>query len=627
MKKPFAMFGAGVLALLMCSSAVAGQTAQFTTADLEKMVAEISKHLPEDPRLQYPVKSFVVENLNVNANASAFYPDEKKKEGKPTARMRVFTGLFKWMNNDIRLVRAVVAHELAHLSKQHLGAGYKASDLDIIFTRQMEYEADATGAAVLEKCGYSRKDMTDMLLRLGEVSRTAPASLKVMGDHADCQRRAAAVDKSNLVLRSMVSFTTGEAYMDIRAYNKAKEQFDRAVTQAPTFYEAKYNAAHAALLQYYDEIDPVVRSVWYQPDFGASMYLPFQKGKAGRVTSGDEANYAEAIKRIRATVEFAPKRSEGLELLGLALVLEPNGKASDISEGIQTLEKSLTTAVTPDDRLRIANNLAIGYQRQGNVASAIDKMFGEQKKSTRFNAYLAANLGAQPVPEKIKGSEATMALNVLYTYLSNTSDQATGYPRVQQTFDALKKRLGVTTKEVVRQGIPICTAFSVVDGGRTVYMLDPFENYYRSIGAVTAINNYNEKFSSMLEFVWQGGNFSILTDKEYDENDPKDGKITPEFVKTLEVIRVTSYNPGAYIEMRSADRKVDVSFRVTVGMSIDEFNRFIDSKTGDVRPLVRNAAMEDWIYFQGLNFGIYVKDKKVAGITVCPLIELEDDKK
>ena len=618
MKKPFAMFGAGVLALMMCSSAVAGQTAQFTTADLEKMVAEISKYLPEDPRLTYPVKCVVEEKADVNANASAFYPDPKKKEGKPTARMTVYTGLFKWMNNDIKLVRAVVAHELAHLSKKHLGSGMKAADLDLIFTRQQEYEADATGAAVLEKCGYSRKDMTSMLLRLGEVSRTAPASVKVMGDHADCQRRAAAVDKSNLVLRSMVSFTTGEAYLDVRAYNKAMIQFDKSVEQAPDFYEAKFNAAYAALQKYYDELNPGVRELWYQPDFGPSFLLPPATPKQEGINDQDRASYADALKRIRVVAVQLNARQEANELLGLALVLEPDGKASIISEGIKTLEKALTTAVTPDDRLRIANNLAIGYQRQGNVASAIDKMFAEQKKSTRFNAYLAGNLGAQPLPAKIKGAEATTALNVLYTYLSNVSNRATGYSKVQSTFEDLKKRLGVTTKEITRKGIPICNAFSLTDGGRTVFLLDPFEQYYRSIGALDAIQSYSSKFSSMLEFVWQGGNFTILTDKEYDENDPNDGKITPALVKSLEVIRVTSYNPGAFIEFRSADDKVNLSFKVTVGMTVEDFDKFLDSKSGEAKQLIHNAAMEEWIYFPGLNFGIFAKDKKVAGVTVTP---------
>ena len=619
-KKPFAMFGAGVLALLMCSSGFGRQATEFTTADLEKMVQELSKYLPDDPRMTYPVLCVVEKNEDVNAYASPFFAKDAPKGQKPRANMTVFTGLFKWMNNDVRLVRAVVAHELAHLSKKHVGTGMKAADLDLIFTRQQEYEADATGAAVLEKCGYSRKDMTDMLLRLGEVGRTAPASLKVMGDHADCQRRAANVDRSNLVLRSMVSFTNGEAYMDVRAFNKAKEQFDKSVEQAPTFYEAKFNAAQASLLFYYDILDPVVREAWYQPDFGPSMLLPLRYStKGGELTVLDEANFAEALKRIRAAIEAEPKRQEGSELLGLALVLDPNGNSSNISEGIRTLEKSITTAVTADDRLRIVNNLAIGYQRQGNIATAIDKMFAEQRKSTKYNGFLAANLGSQPLPDKIKGADATLAVNVLYTYLSNTNPQAIGYAKIETNFNALCQKFNLKTKEITRRGVPICTAFSIVDGGRTVFLLDPFADYYKKIGALEAIQGYSNKYAGLLEFVWQGGNFTILTDKGFSEDDKNDGKITPELVAELEVIRVTSYNPGAYLEMRSADAKVDVAYRVTVGMTLEEFNRFLNSESGEAKQLIHNAAMEEWIYFHGLNFGIYVKDKKVAGITVCPL--------
>ena len=619
-KKPFAMFGAGVLALLMCSSGFGRQATEFTTADLEKMVQELSKYLPDDPRMTYPVLCVVEKNEDVNAYASPFFAKDAPKGQKPRANMTVFTGLFKWMNNDVRLVRAVVAHELAHLSKKHVGTGMKAADLDLIFTRQQEYEADATGAAVLEKCGYSRKDMTDMLLRLGEVGRTAPASLKVMGDHADCQRRAANVDRSNLVLRSMVSFTNGEAYMDVRAFNKAKEQFDKSVEQAPTFYEAKFNAAQASLLFYYDILDPVVREAWYQPDFGPSMLLPLRYStKGGELTVLDEANFAEALKRIRAAIEAEPKRQEGSELLGLALVLDPNGNSSNISEGIRTLEKSITTAVTADDRLRIVNNLAIGYQRQGNIATAIDKMFAEQRKSTKYNGFLAANLGSQPLPDKIKGADATLAVNVLYTYLSNTNPQAIGYAKIETNFNALCQKFNLKTKEITRRGVPICTAFSIVDGGRTVFLLDPFADYYKKIGALEAIQGYSNKYAGLLEFVWQGGNFTILTDKGFSEDDKNDGKITPELVSELEVIRVTSYNPGAYLEMRSADAKVDVAYRVTVGMTLEEFNRFLNSESGEAKQLIHNAAMEEWIYFHGLNFGIYVKDKKVAGITVCPL--------
>lgn len=614
--------GTGLLALLVAAGALARQDApkasEFTTADLEKMVKELTKYLPEDNRLIYPVRCVVEKNDEVNANASPFFPKDAKKGDKPIATMTVYTGLFKWMNNDIRLVRAVVAHELAHLSKKHLGTGMKAADLDLIFTRQQEYEADATGAAVLEKCGYSRKDMTDMLLRLGEVARTAPASLKVMGDHADCQRRAAAVDKSNLVLRSMVAFTNGEAYMDVRAFNKAMVQFDLAAEQAPNFYEAKYNAAQAALQFYYEVVSPTVRDRWYQPDFGGALRLPERPGKAEEIEDKDRANYADALKRIRIASLQLSAGQEAKELLGLALVLEPDGKAASISEGIKVLEKALSTTVIASDRLRIASNLAIGYQRQGSVSTAIDKMFAEQKKTTSFNAILASNLGAQPLTDKIKPADAKLAVNVLFTYLSNTNSGAVGYSNVEKNFKALCKKFSITTKEVTKAGVPVCTAFSLTDGGRTVFLLDKFSQYYKSIGALDVIQGYSNKYAGLLEFVWQGGNFAIITDKQFNENDPNDGKMTEQLISQLEVIRVTSYNPGAYVELKSADQLVKESYKISVGMSVEDFNKIMALDSGETKQLIHNATMEEWVYFQGLNFGVFVKDKKIAGVTVTP---------
>ena len=144
--------GAATMLLASISFAKGGtpEQAKFTVADLQKMVDEMKPYLPEDPRFTYPIKCIVEDRKDVNANASYFFEKDAPKDAKPQAKMTVYTGLLDFMK-DIRLVRAVVAHELSHLSKQHLGKGMKPKDLDLIFTRQQEYEADATGAIVLEK--------------------------------------------------------------------------------------------------------------------------------------------------------------------------------------------------------------------------------------------------------------------------------------------------------------------------------------------------------------------------------------------------------------------------------------------------------------------------------------------
>ena len=612
------MFGIGAM-MLLAAGAMAKQAPVFGQKELEQMVSQLTQYLPEDPRLKYPIKCRVETKDDVNAYASVEVDKNAKAGEKPQAIMVVYTGLVKWMNNDLNLVRAVVCHEIAHLSKGHLGKGMKAADLDLVFTRQQEYEADATGAAVLEKAGFSRKDMVNMLLRLGEVSREAPASIKVMGDHADTQRRALNIEKNNLVLRSMVSFTNGEAYMDVRAFNQAMMEFDKAKDSAPDFYEAQYNGTLCAFLKYYDEMDATVRENWFQPDFGPSMLLPLSKGRAGIVTDGDKANYADAMVRMKALLAFDAKRQETNELFGLALVLDPNGTPANIQEGIKTLEAALGKAVLPDQRLRIANNLAIGYQRSGNVTTAVDKMFAEQKKTTRFNPYLAANLGAQALPSKFSADDAKLAANVLFTFLSNINQNAVGYARAESTFKAILSKYNLKTGEIKRQGIPLTSALSLTDGGRTIFLLRPFAEYFDQFGKADIIRAYSPTYQGILEFVWQGGNLTIVTDKTFTDEVGEPGKVTKAMIQALEVIRITSYNPGAAVTLQSADPQVKASFKFYVGMTVEDFNKIIPLSSGASKQLIHNAAMEEWTYFYGLNFGVYVKDGKVAGVTVCPV--------
>jgi predicted Zn-dependent protease len=581
-----------------------GQT--FTQADLQKMVKELEVFLPQDPRLEYPIRCVIEEKNEVNAYASAYFDKSKGDKAKPQASMTVFTGLVTKMK-DLRLVRAVVAHELAHLSKQHLAGRMKANDLDLIFTRQQEYEADSVGAAVLEKAGYNRKDMIDMLTALGEESKKVPGSIKVMGDHADDARRAAAIDKSNLVLRSMVSFTNGEAFMDVRNYLKAMKAFDEASQKAPQFYESKYNAALAALLNYYDQLDEAVRDSWYLPDFGPSLDQPSSTGKGGALTSGDRANYTLAQERVRKILDMDAKRAESIELQGLLLVLDPDGTPANIQAGINVLDSALKSSVIDAARLRIANNLAVGYQRAGNVNSATELMIGEQRKSKKYNSFLAVNLGSQELSDKYKADASTTEA-VLYTFLTRSSSAASGYEKALTNYKKLCTKFNLKPREIKEKGINLCRVMSITDGSTTYNLLDSVFDLVQILGKAENASKYSKEYEGLMELVWNKGNFSVITETRAFET---------EF--NLDVIRITSYNQGAYLDLRPTDTKVNLNFRISVGMSLEQFSNILDPAGGMSRQLVKMATLEDWLYYPGLNMGVLIKDKKIAGITVVPV--------
>ena len=602
--------GAAAILLTSVSFARSGtrQQATFTVADLQKMVDELSPYLPEDPRFAYPIKCIVEDKPDVNANASIIVDPKAPKDAKPQPKMTVYTGLLTFMK-DIRLVRAVVAHEIAHLSKQHLGKGYKPKDLDLIFTRQQEYDADATGAIALEKAGYKKQDMVDMLLKLGESSAKWPGSQKILGDHADTARRASAVSTNNLVLRSMVAYTDGEAYLDARKYDLAMRAYDKAAVDAPTFYECKYNAALAGLLNYYGGIAANIVEPWFLPDFGPTLMFPSPLGKSGVLTDDDRKNYAIAMAHIKLAYDMRPTTYHSLELQGLGLVLDPDGKPENIQAGIKSLNDAMAKATTDSQKLRTANNLALGYQRAGNVTNAIKTMLDAQRSSTTYNSFLASNLGQQVISDEFK-ADAPKAEAVIYSYLTRSSSAAKGYEKAKENYMSLCAKFKLKPREIKDTPIYLCNVLSLTEKGKTVKILDRIEDLVVMFDKPQNAFRYSEDYNGMKEYVWDSGNFAVVTDAR-----TVDGDVISE------VLRITSYSPGSPFEIMPKDLTVNAKFKVTVGMSVKDFSSFLDIKGGESRSLVKAGTIEEWTYFAGLNMGVLVKDDKIVGITVAPVAE------
>ena len=450
--------------------------------------------------------------------------------------------------------------------------------------------------------------MVDMLLKLGESSAAWPGSDKILGDHADTARRASAVSDNNLVLRSMVSYTDGEAYLDARRYLIAMKAYDKAAVDAPTFYECKYSAALAAVLNYYGNLQEGVVAPWYLPDFGPTLVFPKAEGKAEGVNDQDRSNYAMALAHVKLAYDMRPTAFHSLELQGLALVLDPDGKPEAIQEGIKSLNEAMTKATTDQQKLRTANNLALGYQRSGAVTKALKTMLEAQRDTTKYNEFLAVNLGQQVPGDEFK-ADASKAETVIYTYLSRTSSLAKGYDKAKENYKSLCSKFGFTPREIKDTPIYLCNVLTLTEKGKTVKILDNLDDILGLFGKPQNSYRYSETYEGMKEFVWDSGDFSIVTDAR---------KVGDETVN--EVLRITSYTTGSSFEILPRNQTINTKFRITVGMSVSDFNKILDIKGGVARDLVKAGAIEEWTYFTGLNMGVLVKDNKIAGITVAPVV-------
>ncbi|HWA83933.1 MAG TPA: M48 family metalloprotease, partial [Fimbriimonadaceae bacterium] len=327
---------------LLAGSATARE---FTASDLEKIVTELDKVIPENPDYKYPIKCSIVDKDEVNAYATLTKEGTAKR-----STMVVFTGLVTKMDGDVRLIRAVVAHELSHLSLGHLSAiDPAARDLRNLWTRQQEYAADKSGAEALVKAGYSKKDMVDMLLFLDRNRGRAGGWLdRLTGDHADPKARAAEVSDNPAALNALLTFDTALAYEDAREHRYAQKLFDYAGSQWAALTEAYTNSAKCALLYYYDNLPKAVRTTWWRPDFGpliTNTHAPAVQ--AAEVTDDDRTAWKDAMTAIDKAVERNPGSEDAEELRALAQVLEPDAKKDVVQLGIDWFKGHADSASDP----------------------------------------------------------------------------------------------------------------------------------------------------------------------------------------------------------------------------------------------------------------------------------------
>jgi predicted Zn-dependent protease len=584
------------LSLLFLGLALPAHAGDFTQADLEKMVAELDKAIPENPNYKYPIKCSIVEKDDVNAYATLTDEGADKR-----ATMVVYSGLLKEVKGEERLVRAVVAHELSHLSLGHNAAiDPAARDLRNLWTRQQEFEADKTGCNALIKLGYPRKDMVDMLLFLDKnQGRKGNWLDNLTADHADPKARAAEVSAKPEALRALVAFDTALAYEDARSHLYAQRLFDYAATLWPDLTEAYVNSGKCSLLFYYDNLPKAVRDQWWRPDFGPLITTPHAPpAQAVEITDQDREAYKDAVTAITKSVDKNPGSVLAEEMLALAQVLEPDKKKETIQKGIDWF---LAHAATAQGvlKLRYANNAGVGYHELGDLNKAYETIMAAQKDAHFFNPSVGENLGLVKVTGRSKDDDK-LAADVLFTWLNNTPPDSPSWKTVKKTFDEVCQTAGITAKPLETKPAYLCRVVSLATSGKDLGILLPFGTYSGALGAPEKETSFTAQYPDMKEASWHDGKLTVLVERNT-------------------VMRITSYEDGAFLLLKRLDATSQDSLKIAVGMTKEQLYGILNEGAGVEKNLARGGAIDAWTYFPGLNMGVLIEDGKVKAITVTPV--------
>ncbi len=630
--------------LLLCLSSVQGaQTpaaAPFTQADLQAIVAEIDKVAPHNDIYAYPIEAKLVARPEVNAQSGPVVDAEQHavlRGQKWIPSLEMFQGLVDLARGDKRILRAVVAHELAHLSLGHTLENMNVpalNDLMVVHTRQQEFEADDAGCGFLVAAGHARRDLVDAMLLLDQhvhdETRPFPSNwlLQVMGDHASPVTRAARLTNDQDLLAAASRFEIGLAYMGCRRYSEALAYFDDAAARSPKIHEAVLNAASAALQDYYDRLPGAVQDEWLRPEFGPHLTDVVRlRGRAIEISDADRQRYATALDRIQRTrQDFQPPMK--LFLLATAQVLEPTGNEETIRAGIKGLEylKGLSGPGGWDWQLmrqRTTNNIAVGLQRLGEGKQAAQALLTDVRRGDRVLYATIENLARLPL-EPLEAKDATTVASLLFSYLTWAPAGSAGSRAAERAADALKRKHGLSfTQAPLHPPVALCSAAMIAIDGHEVGLFDHFGKVSEILGSIPEAGPVNSKYPELQFLLWNGGDVLALMEGE-------------------QLVKITSYRKDTALELRPLPESgLRQNYRVRVGMSEAEFESVLNpaggSKLLNVQELrllgrrsftTQEAAQgaasappkdEVWRYYPGLEFGVLIENGIVTGITVAPV--------
>lgn len=592
-------------------------TGPFTQAELEALVAEYDAVVPHFDLYTYPIEATIVEDAEVNASAGI------RIEGPQGATLQtilvVNTGFLEAVGHDRKLIRAVVAHEMAHLALGHSAEWADTNDLDQALTRQEEMAADAAGATYLEALGHSANDMVDLLLFLDTtLQREYPIWLQtVASDHASPVTRAALIAGNNQVLDALAHLEVGLAFMECRRYEEAVAWFERALAIEPRMHEASINIALANLQDYYERLPIVIREGWLHPEFIPHLSITtLLGGRSVVVTDLDKQRFEKALASIAAVPEHISERRLRF-LRGTAWVLCPTEDAEMIQAGIELLRGQLLNipSLWPTEyqveHLRLANNMAVGLARLGEREQAVGLILAKSKEVPDvFLGYTAENVGRLP-NASLDDKQARQALDMALRYVQSTPPSAPQYKTVDHTLRKLLDTLGLQINgELATAPTYLCSAVSMTIDGKRLDLFAPLDKALEQLGPAADRGYILEKYPDLQCALW--GEFDVVL-----------------LMERGLIMKLTSYRPDTRVELRPSNTSLREVYELRVGMTVAELDAIIDPQGDGAfqhdtfifgRAVLGGAAEpEVWTYYPTLNLGVLIENGVVTGIAVTPV--------
>src|SRR5205814_2139005 len=141
---------------------------------------------------------------------------------------------------------------------------------------------------------------------------------------------------------------------------------------------------------------------------------------------------------------------------------------------------------------------------------------------------------------------------------------------------------------------------TLVTGNKEIGLLLPVSSLKKMMGDPEKEVTFADKWPDLTELRWNNEAVSVLTERG-------------------NVMRATSYQDGAYLELKPTDPTSQDVLDVKVGMAKDDLFMMLDEGSSVMKDLAKGGKVETWNYFPDLGMGVLIEDGKVKAITVTPV--------
>ena len=170
----------------------------------------------------------------------------------------------------------------------------------------------------------------------------------------------------------------------------------------------------------------------------------------------------------------------------------------------------------------------------------------------------------------------------------------------QEDFDAICIKAGIQANEIKPKAAFLCQVVTLVTNNKEVGLLLPISGTKKMLGEPEQAITFKDEWPDMQELRWNGGGLSIFTERG-------------------NIMRITSYQVGDYLELKPFDTTSQMTIPIKVGMTKADLFAVLSEGASVKKNLAKGGKVEEWSYFPDLGMGVLIEDDVVKGITVTPV--------